>query len=509
MNFICDERTVAATKAGKLQGFALDSTYHFRGVRYASAKRFERPVPVEPWDGVKPALHYGPICLTAHVETHQSDILIPHREWIQSEDCQYLNVWTQSLDPNAKLPVMVWIHGGGYTMGSSIELEAFDGARLSRFGNVAVVSINHRLNVLGYLDLNAHTGRYPDSANAGTADIVQALRWVRDNIASFGGDPDNVTVFGQSGGGHKVASLLQIPQADGLFHKCILMSGITPNFRYPQRGENGRRIVDALLSELGLKADEVERLAEIPFRELSAAFERAQAELRRQWVYCGETPLPDRFFLGDWKEIGFRPETAHIPVMVGTVIAEFAFDVCIPHKQSLSEEAQTALLRDRFGDAAGPLAAAFRGAYPDKPVVDLLAFESCIRREGQAFCSARAKAARAPVYNYVFSQAFPVDGGRLAWHCADIPFAFHNVELVPVANMGEDSDILQDNMCGAWTSFARTGRPVLPKGPEWKPYTDEGRETLIFDTPCRLGVNFDTELLRAHSQAVPTLVMQA
>jgi len=507
--FICDERTIAATKSGKLQGFALDSTYTFRGVRYASARRFERPVPVEPWAGVKPALHYGPICMTAFVETHQSDILIPHREWTQSEDCQYLNVWTQSLDPKAKLPVLVWIHGGGYTMGSSIELEAFDGARLSRYGNVTVVSINHRLNVLGYLDLNAHTSRYPDSANAGTADIVQALRWVRDNIAAFGGAPDNVTIFGQSGGGHKVASLLQIPEADGLYHKCILMSGITPNFRYPHRGENGRQIVDALLAELDMKADEAEQLAEVPFRKLSVAFERAQAELRRQWVYCGETPLPDSFFLGDWKEIGFRSETADIPVMVGTVIAEFAFDVCIPQKQSMSEEAQTALLLDRFGAAAGPLAAAFRKAYPDKPVVDLLAFESCIRREGQAFCSERVKAARAPVYNYIFSQTFPVDGGRLAWHCADIPFAFHNVELVPVANMGEDSDILQDNMCGAWTSFARNGKPVLPKGPEWRPYTDVGRETLIFDTPCRLGVNFDTELLQAHSEAVPTLVMQA
>lgn len=210
---MCDERTTVTTKAGRLKGFALDSTYIFRGIRYAVAKRFELPKPIEPWEGVKDALYYGPICSTAFVENHQSDILIPHREWMQSEDCQYLNVWTQSIDPEAKLPVMVWIHGGGYTMGSSIELEAYDGMRLSKHGDVVVVSINHRLNVLGYLDLNSHTDRFPGSANAGTADIVESLRWVHDNISAFGGDPDNVTVFGQSGGAHKVSTLMQIPAA--------------------------------------------------------------------------------------------------------------------------------------------------------------------------------------------------------------------------------------------------------------------------------------------------------
>lgn len=507
--FMCDERTTVTTKAGRLKGFALDSTYIFRGIRYATAKRFELPKPIEPWEGVKDALYYGPICSTAFVENHQSDILIPHREWMQSEDCQYLNVWTQSIDPEAKLPVMVWIHGGGYTMGSSIELEAFDGMRLSKHGDVVVVSINHRLNVLGYLDLNAHTDRFPGSANAGTADIVESLRWVHDNISAFGGDPDNVTVFGQSGGAHKVSTLMQIPTADGLFHKCIMMSGITPNFRYPRCGENGRQIVDAILAELDLKTNEVDQLAEIPYRQLSAAFEKVQADLRKQWIYCGETPLPDDFFLSDWKEIGFRPESANIPVMLGTVIAEFAFGVHLPNKHQMTESEQLAALKERFGGAADRLVSAFRKAYPHKPIVDLLYFESCIRLEGQRFCASRAAASKAPVYNYVFSQEFPVHGGRLAWHCAEIPFVFHNVDLVPVANMGRDSDVLQDNMCGAWTSFAKTGKPVLPYGPEWKPFTAEGHETMIFDTPCRLGVHFDSELLKEHDEVVPTLLMQA
>lgn len=508
-SFVCDERTTVSTRAGRIRGFALDSTYIFRGIRYATAKRFEAPEPVLPWDGVKPALHYGPICMTSFVETHASDILIPHREWIQSEDCQFLNVWTQSLDPMAKLPVMVWIHGGGYSMGSSIELEAFDGARMSEYGEVVVVSINHRLNVLGYLDLNANTDRYPDSANAGSADIVASLRWVRENIAAFGGDPDNVTLFGQSGGGHKVSSMMQIPAADGLFHKCIIMSGITPNFRYPRRGESGKQIVDALLAELGMKADEANRLAEIPYRSLAAAFEKVQAALRRQWIYCGETPLPDNFYLGDWKEVGFRPESAKIPVMLGTVIAEFAFGVDLPQKHRMTMDEQLAAIKERFGNAADALVDHFRKAYPEKPPVDLLYFESCIRLEGQKFCSDRAAAAKAPVYNYVFSQEFPVDGGRLAWHCADIPFAFHNVDLVPVANMGGASEALQESMCGAWTSFAKTGTPVLPKGPEWKPFTPDGCETMIFDTPCRLGIRFDSALLKAHQEAVPTLVMQS
>ena len=507
--FICDERTTVGTKYGRLMGFALDSTYIFRGIRYAKARRFERPEEVEPWEGVQKALHYGPICKTAFVETHASDIMIPHREWIQSEDCQYLNVWTQSLDPQEKLPVMVWIHGGGYTMGSSLELEALDGERLSRYGKVVVVSLNHRLNILGYLDLKEHTDRFPDSANAGTEDLVAALRWIRDNIAAFGGDPDNVTIFGQSGGGHKVASLLQIPEADGLFHKCIMMSGITANFRYPHRGENGKQIVDALLKELGLKASEADKLAEVPFERLSPAYGRVQADLRKQWVYCGETPLPDDFFPGDWIEIGFRPETRNIPVMVGTVIGEFAFDVWLPDKHRMTEAEQMAALKDKFGDAAEVLVPLFREAYPNHPVADLMYLESSIRREGQRFCRARAAMSAAPVYNYVFSQEFPIDGGRLAWHCADIPFAFHNVDLVPVANMGEDSEALQENMCGAWVSFARNGKPVLPAGPEWKPFTAENCETMIFDTPCRLGIRFDNELLEKHAAVVLELVMQA
>ncbi len=506
--FICDDRTVVFTKEGKLQGFALDSTCIFRGIRYATAKRFQRPQRLAPWDGVKPALHYGTISPTSYVENHESDILIPHREWMQAEDCQYLNVWTQNLDTKAKLPVMVWIHGGGYYMGSSIELETFDGARLSRYGDVVVVSINHRLNILGYLDLKEHTDRFPDSANAGTADIVESLRWVHDNIAAFGGDPDNVTIFGQSGGGHKVSSIMQIPEADGLYSKCIMMSGITPNFRYPRRGENGKQIVDALLAELGMKANEAERLAETPYRELSAAHVKAQEALRKQWVYCGETPLPDDFYQGDWQEVGFRPECKDVAVMVGTVIAEFAFGITLPGKHKMTVDEQMVLLRDKFGEQTSALIEAYRKAYPEKPIVDLLAFESSIRTQGQRFCSARIKAADAPAYNYVFAQEFPIDGGRLAWHCADIPFAFHNVELSPVANMGRESEILQDKMCGAWTSFARTGKPVLPGGPEWKPYTEAGHETMIFDTPCRLGVNFDDALLRLHDAAVPTTVFQ-
>lgn len=168
-----------------------------------------------------------------------------------------------------------------------------------------------------------------------------------------------------------------------------------------------------------------------------------------------------------------------------------------------------AALKEKFGDAAEPLASLFREAYPNHPAADLLYLESSIRREGQRFCKARAAMSEAPVYNYVFAQEFPIDGGRLAWHCADIPFAFHNVELVPVANMGEDSERLQENMCGAWVSFARDGRPVLPAGPAWEPFTAENCETMIFDTPCRLGIRFDNELLEKHAAVVPELVMQA
>ena len=201
---ICNiDEPIVETKAGKLRGLIADGTYIFRGIRYAEAERFHLPRPVRPWEGVKNAIAFGPVCPEESTPIARDQYYVPHYHHMQSEDCQYLNIWTRSVDREAKKPVMVWIHGGLFDTGSGIELYAYDGEELAAFGDVVVVSLNHRLNVLGFLDLSAYGEEYRYSGNVGMADIVEALRWVRENIAAFGGDPDNVTLFGQSGGGQK------------------------------------------------------------------------------------------------------------------------------------------------------------------------------------------------------------------------------------------------------------------------------------------------------------------
>ena len=251
--FVCSKTDpVVETKAGKVRGFRLNTTYAFHGIHYAEADRFQMPQPVKPWKGIKNALAYGYVCPLLKQDEPNMEVLVPHRYWPQDEHCQNLNVWTQSLDPGAKKPVMVWLHGGGFSAGSAIEHVAYEGDHLSEFGDVVVVSVNHRLNILGYLDLSPFGEKYKNSANAGNADMVAALQWVHDNIAAFGGDPENVTIFGQSGGGMKVATLMNTPAADGLFQKGIIESGVYEAKVYQKEDGDGTVIVKALLKELNL-----------------------------------------------------------------------------------------------------------------------------------------------------------------------------------------------------------------------------------------------------------------
>ena len=219
---------IVETTKGKLRGYRFDGVNIFRGIRYAKAKRFEMPVPVEAWEGVKDACSYGMICPVLSEPQPTGEVMTPHRFWPSSEHCQYLNVWSTSLDKEAKKPVLFWIHGGGYAAGSSIEQECYDGFNMAKLDDLVFVSVNHRLNAFGYLDVSDFGTEYRNSGNVGMADLVEALRWVRDNISAFGGDADNVTIVGQSGGGGKVTVLNQIPEADGLFAKAIVMSGVIP-----------------------------------------------------------------------------------------------------------------------------------------------------------------------------------------------------------------------------------------------------------------------------------------
>ena len=241
-NFACDESTILELEKGLLQGYLLDGTYIFKGIPYAKAERFQMPRGVESWQGVLDATTFGYVCPLLKQEVPSGELIVPHRYWLYGEECQNLNIWTQSIDSKAKKPVIVWFHGGGFFAGSAIEHICYEGENMSKFGDVVVVSVNHRLNVLGYLDLAPFSEKYKNSGNVGNADLEESLRWIQKNISVFGGDPDNVTIFGQSGGGMKVSSLMQTPSANGLFHKGVIMSGVADQSIFGAQGD-GTQIV--------------------------------------------------------------------------------------------------------------------------------------------------------------------------------------------------------------------------------------------------------------------------
>lgn len=505
--FLCtDTAPVVQTRQGRIRGFQSDGIYTFHGIKYADAARFQSPRPVKPWEGVRDALSYGYVAPLLAQETPSCEVLIPHRYWPMDEHCQYLNIWTGSLERTAKKPVMVWLHGGGFSSGSSIEHMAYDGENMSRYGDVVVVTLNHRLNILGYLDLSPFGDKYARSANVGNEDIIAALRWIQENIAGFGGDPENVTLFGQSGGGMKVWTLMQMPEADGLYRRGIIQSGVIDEVLDPKE-EDGTQIVRAMLEELGLTAAEVERLEEIPYPQLADAYKRAAPKLAQEGIYIGCSPLPNRWYAGDPRKVGFREHAKRIPVMIGTVFGEFDFGHGIPRKAELGQEELMGMLKGKYGEAAGELLALFREAYPEKCAADLLSLDHVFRAPTIEFIRERGKSRGSETYAYLFAYEFPYDEGKPAWHCSEIPFVFHNADRIPVCSRPGSSGLLQDRIFGAWMSFARSGAPQVPEI-EWKACAGEDEYVLVFDDTCSLRRNFDHALIARLREAAGPFVLE-
>jgi para-nitrobenzyl esterase len=502
--FICStSEPIVQTAAGKLRGFYLDGTYIFRGVKYADAKRFLPPVPVQPWEGVRDALDYGYIAPLLDPPSPRGDMLIPHRFWPENEHCQYLNVWTRSLEPGAKKPVMVWLHGGGFSSGSSIEMVAYDGDNLCTYGDVVVVTLNHRLNMLGYFDLSDYGEKYKNAGNAGMEDIVAALKWVQENIAAFGGDPGNVTIFGQSGGGMKVTTLCQTPSAKGLFHKGIVMSGVAG---FPMGGKRDNRvIVEGLLSELGLTAADIEKLETIPVPELFAAYRKAEQKLLKKGIFSMWGPVPGDWYAGDPLEVGLTENAKQIPLMVGTVIAEFAFGPGIPNKHKLPADARREMLAARFKEHTDALIEAFKKAYPGKNELDLLSIDTMFRQPTLDFAEKISAARETPVYSYLFALEFDYDDGKPAWHCADIPFVFHNTDKVPICQIEGVTERLEEQVSRAYINFARSGNPNHDKLPAWPAFKPEHKATMVFDRTCEVREDFEGALLSLLKAAAPPM----
>lgn len=486
------ETAVVETKQGKVRGYVYDGLTIFKGIPYAKAARFHAPKPVGPWEGVLDATSYGYVCPLLEMPKPNGELLVPHRYWVMDEDCQNLNVWTLGCDAK-KRPVMVWLHGGGYEAGSAIEHIAYEGENMSRYGDVVVVSVNHRLNVLGFFDLSDFGEEYANSGNAGMDDIIAALQWVHDNIEKFGGDPDNVTVFGQSGGGGKVTTLLQMPAADGLFAKGINMSGVVGTLLADSRG-SGKDLACAVMEELGIT--DVKALETVPYHALADAYKKVKPALLAAGKNAGGTPHPNAYYKGTPEENGFRPESAHIPLLVGTVYGEFtSFAPASFDKHSMTAKEGKAEVEKVLGkEAAELLLPLFEKAYPERHLSDLLLLDFMFRYPAQQYIALRS-ALNQCTWSYLFNYDMPVDHGRTPWHCADIPYVFHNTELVPMTQEAGAVEKLEEQIFESVIAFARTGNPNNAAIPQWPASAPGQEQTMIFDKQTRVCCNHDAELM--------------
>lgn len=492
---------VVETTAGKIRGFIDNGVYTFRGVPYAQAARFEQPQAPAAWQGIRNCVIYGGMCPQTPMTVSDADILNPHVFWPMDENCQKLNVW--SADVTAKKPVMFWIHGGGYSTGSCIEQPCYEGHNLCKEGDVVVVSINHRLNSLGFLDVSAYGEKYRYSGNSGMLDIIAALQWVQDNIARFGGDPGNVTVFGQSGGGRKILNLLAMPKAEGLFHKCIVQSG----------GPSGNAQSDARLvakltfAELGIAEGDVPALAAVEYDKLRLAADAAMSKAKEQLGHSvGWYPVIDGDCLPEniWTANGVPTQGNNIPMIIGSVFAEVttnAFGLISGtdfYKNSWDEATVDAKLTEKYGDKKDAVVAAFRKAYPEKPIVDALYVAlTGYRQDTKAILKKRSQQ-DAPVYNYVFAYEMPVMGGLLPWHCSDLPFVFGNISKHGTANGAtKEGHKLESIMLGAWSAFAHTGNPNHKGMVTWPAFTNDTGAAMIFEQDSRIAYHHDDDLFTA------------
>ncbi|MDO8909966.1 MAG: carboxylesterase/lipase family protein [Pseudohongiella sp.] len=479
---------IVDTQAGQLRGFKHDSreVYVFKGVHYgqdtSGERRFKPALPVAPWHGVRDADRFGDVCPQGGEPGRRS---LERTEFLpMSENCLVLNVWTPASD-SANRPVMVWLHGRGYYAGAGSE-PLYDGPALAERGDVVVISINHRLNVFGHLYLAEAGGEaFADSGNVGLLDAVLALQWVRDNIQNFGGDPDNVTIFGESGGGSKVATLLGIPAAKGLFHKGIIQSGPTRTGLPAQRAAQNAQTVMQRLNVTSVQA-----LQALPFETvLAAVTETGRTDIALSPVVDGRV-LPADMFI----DVS-APSARGIPVMIGANKEEHTL-YAPDSDRGMSEQALLEDIRSSYGDQAEFLISQYREARPEATPWEIFIGIRSARFTQGSNLLASVHQASAPVYQYIFE--FPATERLRAAHGAEIPFVFNNATSNPNARPGADK--VEDAMSEAWIAFARHGNPNHAGIPEWPVYDLESRSVMVFDVNSRVEMDPRKAERQAHEQ---------
>jgi para-nitrobenzyl esterase len=461
---------IVETNAGRVRGTTEKDVLTFKGIHYGASTegsgRFLPPQPPEPWEGVFDATKYG------QTAPQYGTLAVPDVN--QGEDCLVLNVWTPAVGDGGERPVMVWLHGGGYEAGSGSEA-TYNGANLANRGDIVVVTINHRLNVFGYLYLEEIGGEeFAGSGIAGLLDIILALEWVRDNIEAFGGDPGNVTIFGESGGGSKVSTLLAMPSAEGLFHKAIVESGPGLTGRDPKAATAS---AESLLARLGLEADELDQLQQVPVQDLLDAISGISL-----------SPVVDGYYLptNPFDPVA-APTAANIPLIIGTNHDEMTFMMMMagtPAEPDMTESELRESLSARYGANADDIIAAYWSADPGLTPWELYIWivSEGFRRSSITLAERKVEGGTAPVYMYLFTKKSEIYPDYGTPHFMEVAYVFDNTANSP-------DDELATMMSEAWIAFARSGDPNHSGMPNWEPYTIDERATMFFDIPCQLVIN--------------------
>jgi para-nitrobenzyl esterase len=493
---------VANTQYGKVRGYVEDGVLTFKGVPYGAntggKNRWLPAKPPTPWKDEYPALTYGPNCpQRLHDWSSEQTFLQQWTDGWMSEDMLKVNIWTPSL--TGKRPVLFYIHGGGYFFGSAYELASQDGAQLARRHDVVSVTVNHRLNILGFFDVSSIGGpAYADSANVGMTDLVAALRWVRDNIANFGGDPNCVMIYGQSGGGSKVTTLLGMPSAAGLIHRASAQSGGGGD---APSAEQSREYAKRVIAELGVR--DIAALQKMEWARLNEIGNDVAAKMNPPMgIYgpiappgiekprVGWGPTVDGRIITMKSFFDAAPEISkNIPMLIGSVSEEGNAMLSRP-----TEAEWHAALAKSYGEAkAEALIAALKKAHPEKSIrkmsymcngSGLNTFNICNNVIRMAAMKHQQKGA--PVFIWYFSWQSPMLEDAGAWHTAELAFCFDNTKRCEQGTgNGPEAQALARKMTTAWANFARTGNPSQP-GLTWNAFDPTRRQTMVFDNHCRM-----------------------